>query len=298
MNRKRVVVVLLVCALAAGGLMVARCAPVVERASVRRVYLPIVLSVGRCQHGVGLSGPCQAVDLLGVDWYYNWHWRPCGGLAGARFVPMIRDVRRMAELRQAVEYARPSGWLMGFNEPDLPEPWGYLTTPEEAAEAWRVIEREAAGIKLVSPVPSQEDFDWLWRMVAAYEARYGERPRFDAIAVHWYNWRDPGSVQPAKDYLLQVRREALAHGYDKPLWLTEFAGHIGTSDPAGGHRRLMGELIPWMRQQGWIGRYAWYASLVRPVESWCIGCQYCSLTREDGGLTLIGEVYVEMGGNR
>ena len=197
----------------------------------------------------------------------------------------------MDHLPEAVEHAQASGWLMGFNEPDMPEPYGHLTTPGEAAAAWRIIEQQAAGIRLVSPVPSQEDFDWLWRMVAEYEILYGEKPRFDAIGVHWYNWVEPSSVQPAKDHLLQVRQQALAHGYDVPFWLTEFAGHIGQPDPQGGHQRLMEEFIPWMEDRPWIGRYAWFATLIKPVEPWCTGCQYCSLTYESGELTPIGVIY-------
>lgn len=262
--------------------------------TVYETYLPIIYGAPEpALKGVGLTGPCSAVENLNADWYYNWHWRrPCGNIPAHQFVPMIRDVTRMEHLPEAIENAQASGWLLGLNEPDMSEPYGHLTTPEEGAEAWRLIEREAVGIKLCSPAPSQEDFDWLWRMVAAYEVRYGEKPRFDAICVHWYNWRNPSSVQPAKDYLLQVRREALAHNYDVPIWLTEFAGHIGIAEPAGGHRKLMEEFIPWMRERQWIDRYAWFASLVKPWESWCPrGCHYCSLTYEGGGLTPIGEFY-------
>lgn len=288
---KRTRLLLLACILVAPFLL--QCGQLAEQSAeptVHITYLPIVYSGPRpALKGIGLTGSCSAVEKLGVNWYYAWHWRPPCSSAG--FVPMLRDIGCMAELDQAVGFARASGWLMGFNEPDKPEPYGHLTTPEEGAVAWRAIERQAVGIRLVSPVPSQDDFNWLWRMVAAYESFYGEKPRFDAIGVHWYNWQNPSSVQPAKDYLLRVRREALAHGYDVPLWLTEFAGHVGRPDPAGGHQKLMEEFIPWMREQSWIGRYAWFASRVRPMEPWCAYCQYCSLTYEDGTLTPIGITY-------
>jgi hypothetical protein len=261
-------------------------------------YLPIVhVEPKPALKGAALTGPYSAVGQLGVRWYYNWSWQPpeSAPTPDPLFVPMIWDEKRMSKVAEAVATARTgSGWLLGFNEPDLESQANI--SPEEAAVLWRQIEQQAAGVLLVSPTPSQEDFDWLWRMVAAYEAQYGSKPRFNAIGVHWYNWQNPASVQPAKDHLLRVRAEALAHGYDVPLWLTEFAGHVYTWDPAGGHLRLMEELIPWMREQSWIARYAWFATHLTGDQSSCLNCQPCSLTDPETGqqLTILGESYKEI----
>jgi len=287
---KRIILVALLIALGVRLLVVRQCQKPTGAEVEHRVFLPIVMTGPKpALRGVGLTGPVVAVDQLAVAWYYTWFWQ-CP--ADRRFLPMIRGRPEMAHLREAVDCAKSGdGWLMGFNEPNNPEPYGNNIPPAEAAEMWRRIEEVAVGVKLLSPAPSQEDFGWLWRMVAEYKRLYGQKPRFDAIGVHWYNWQNPSEVQPAKDYLLRVRREALAHGYNVDVWLTEFAGHVNRADPSGGHQLLMRELIPWMRGQSWIARYAWFASLVKPVEPWCAGCQHCSLTYSDGSLTPLGELY-------
>jgi len=246
-------------------------------------YLPVI-------QRPALRGVCGFAhfDKIGADWASSWTWKTRGN---PKFVPMIRDIRpqNMDHLAEAVENAKASGWLMGFNEPDLPFPAGWLTTPVEGARAWRIIEGATQGINLVSPAPSQNNFDWLWQMVAEYEQLYGRKPRFDAIAAHYYG-TDP---QGAKDFLSRVRHEALAHGYDIPIWLTEFAGYCTLPHPQNGNERMMRELIPWMKVQPWIGRYAWFMARICPIESG-LPSDYssCSLTDcETGELTELGELY-------
>jgi len=254
---------------------------------VHPIYLPMIHSGPK----PAMRGVCGFAyfDKIGADWAYSWTWDTRGN---PKFVPMIRDVTKMEYLPEAVENAQASGWLMGFNEPDMPEPYGHLTTPAEGARAWRTIEKAATEIRLVSPVPSQLDFGWLWRMVAAYKSRYGEKPRFDAIAVHYYSLCPP-DIEGSKRHLLRVRQEALAHGYDVPIWLTEFGGCCPWPDPSNGNEQMMRELIPWMKQQPWIGRYAWFMALIPPDVSWLPGdFSNCSLidweTRE---LTELGQLY-------
>ena len=130
------------------------------------------------------------------------------------------------------------------------------------ARAWWLIEEAAVSIKLVSPALSQEGLDWLWRMVAAYTDLYGKQPRFDAIAVHYYAGCPP-DIEGGKRYLLRARREALAHGYNVTLWLTEFAGCCAWPHPSNGNVKMMRELIPWMEKQPWIDRYSWFMAEIR-----------------------------------
>lgn len=263
--------------------------PSSSEVGTHKIYLPLIIGQKQAQtlRGVGFTGSPALLPMM--DWWYTWGWR-CR--ADQRFVPMIRGRPEMAYLREAVNCAKShEGWLMGFNEPDQPEPYGNNIPPAEAAELWHQIEQKAGSVKLLSPAPSQMNLDWLWQMVDEYQRKYNHKPRFDAIGAHFYNFEHPKTVQPAKDYLLRVRHEALDHGYDVPIWLTEFAGYASLPDPNGGHAKLMNELIPWMKQQSWITRYAWFASLVREWEPWCTDCQYCSLTNPDGSLTDIGELY-------
>jgi hypothetical protein len=295
MNKPKIWALLLLVRVVLLGVCAAK-QPTVEPAMVDTIYLPVIgMGPKPALKGVALTGPRGAVGQLEAQWYYNWSWK--APTPDPLFVPMIWGKSSMKYLTEAASIAKAgSGWLLGFNEPDIGWPWGCNIDPAEGAVLWHEIEQQAAGVLLVSPTPSQEDFDWLWRMVAAYEAQYGSKPRFNAIGVHWYNWQNPASVQPAKDHLLRVRAEALAHGYDVPLWLTEFAGHVRIWDPAGGHLRLMEELIPWMWEQSWIARYAWFATHLTGDQSSCLNCQPCSLTDPETGqqLTILGESYKEI----
>ncbi|MFH1634882.1 MAG: glycosyl hydrolase [Chloroflexota bacterium] len=238
------------------------------------------------------TGGCTRYDF----WCYNW----CPGYLGILdrypgWTPMIRDMDQLARLDEAVEIARGGGgWLMGFNEPNVREPYGSLIPPAEAAVAWRAIEQKADGIKLLSPAPSQLDPGWLWRMVSEYEQRYGHKPRFDAIGVHCYCYlRNPPDPQEIKDHLLRVRREALAHGYDVPLWLTEFAGACNLPNPQSGNEQVVRELLPWLEATPWIGRYSWFMSYISGTDPWAPGMGSCSLTDSSGDLTGLGELYTK-----
>ena len=251
------------------------------------MYLPMIYSNRPALKGVGLSGPCSAVNLLEIDWYYNWIGGPC--VAGdPRYVGMIWGRDQMVLLSQAGAVARQgSGWLLGFNEPDL-EVQANIS-PNEAAELWRQIEQQANGIKLVSPVPSQHDPGWLWRMVAAYEGKYRRKPRFDAIAAHYYAYNGR-TAQGMKIYLQQVRRDAMSHSYDVDIWATEWGGQCNVA--GNNNAALMRELVPWMREREWIGRYAWFASRL-PNPPWTLNMEPCSLT-DTQGLTTLGRLYKEL----
>jgi len=247
------------------------------------IYLPIIYAPQSALRGVcGFA----YFDKIGAKWAHS--WTPNTG-SNPEFIPMIRDAEDMSLLVEAIENAQATGWLMGFNEPDLPPPPGSLISPTDGAIFWRTIENAATSIKLVSPAPSQNNFGWLWQMVAAYESLYGRKPRFDAIGIHYYGI-DPDA---AKAYLTSVRQQALAYGYNVPLWLTEFAGYCTLPHPQNGNERMMRELIPWMKQQSWIGRYAWFMARIRPVEPGLSDdFSSCSLTNwETGELTELGELY-------
>lgn len=274
------------------------------------IYLPVIFkSKPATQKGLlipfAYHDYCQQdTNLLGIDWYYiNSTYNQTNCPDDARYVPRIFSGDRATPdgIETAVQSAELSGWILGFDEPNLS--WGGNTTPTEAAILWRDIEAAAipAGIKLVAPTPSQhppcyfscEDnrwgHQWLWRMVAEYKQIYGEKPHFDALGWNIF-MRSPTDM---RSYLLARRQEALALGYDLPFWINSYAGECwqtGTGDT--GNQAIMAEMTVWFRATPWIDRYAWFTHRIQPDDSWAVNHHSCSLidpqTRQ---LTGLGEMY-------
>ena len=280
--QRRIKLLFLLGCLIAAGYVLVECQRFEEPKIIHRIYLPMVVKVTIALKGVGQSAPvCADVGAVSASWYYNWYAHPTKGCDTDRFVPMIYGID-LSALSTAVHYAElGDGWILGFNEPDLNG-----VSVVEGAVAWRQIEEQ--NVNLVSPAPSQHNPDWLWQMVDEYQHRYGTRPRFDAIAAHIYT-NDP---QIAKDYLIARHNEALRYGYDVPVWVTEWGGLCTLPDPQNGNLTMMQEMIPWMRRQGWIARYAWFASRISENEPWGSGWQHCSLIdAATGKLTNLGKTY-------
>lgn len=255
-------------------------------------YLPIVMSREiNPKKGIFMTyPPCSDVSMLAASWYFNntVHPNTSCPTPDERFVPMIHNAANMSELPEAIANAQASGWLMGFNEPNLS--YQGNVTPAEAAELWPQIEAQAGSIKLVSPAPSQHDPDWLWRMVDEYRARYGgQSPRFDAIAWHIYA-NNPTTMQ---NFLTARRSEALARGYDVPIWVTEYSGYCWESATGNtGNDKIMTLVTPWFDSTPWIGRYAWFANRIYGTEPWGPGWQSCSLVNvTTGELNPLGVIY-------
>lgn len=249
-------------------------------------YLPIVLSRElNPQKGVFMIyPPCSDISMLAASWYYNCSVRPTSTCPtpDQRFVPLIHNAGNMSELPEAIANAQTSGWLMGFNEPNLS--WQGNVTPTLAAELWRQIETQAEGIKLVSPAPSQHNPDWLWDMVDEYRARYGQSPRFDAIAWHIYH-NDPTAM---KNFLIDRRNEAIAEEYNVPIWVTEYGGYCWES--ATGNEEIMTVVTPWFDSTPWIDRYAWFANRIYTAPS--NDYSSCSLVNVTTGvLNPLGVIY-------
>ncbi len=255
-------------------------------------YLPIVLNRElNPKKGVFMIyPPCSDISMLAASWYLNGsvYPEPSCPTPDKRFVPLIPNAENMSELPEAIANAQASGWLQGFSEPNL-STHGDMT-PAEAAELWPQIEAQAraAGIKLVSPVPSQHDPDWLWRMVDEYQERYGQPPHFDAIAWHIYE-TDPTTM---KDFLIARHDEALARGYDVPIWVTEYGGYCWESAPGDTHNdEIMTVITPWFDSTPWIERYTWFANRIYGPEE-PISWESCSLVNvTTGALNPLGVIY-------
>lgn len=270
----------------------------IERAeadTVYHIYLPLVLSTLNAKKGVFIThGACQDASLLRTSWYAATEGvRPPAGCSQSdrRFVPIIHDAAAMAELDAAIRNAQVSGWLKGFTEPNLQSQANI--SPADAAQLWRQIEMAAdaaGGIKLVSPSPSQHDPGWLFRMVDEYQTRYGRKPRFDAIAWNYYYAPDDGYRDSVMEFLTKRHNDALALGYNVPIWVMEYGGecwHDGKYNV-----EVMTSQTPQFGQTPWIERYAWFANRLYGTEPWATGWESCSLVNPStGALKALGEIY-------
>jgi len=267
------------------------------------VYLPILIvpPPPNPKKGVGVvaSPGCTDLQTLQASWYLNWKFFPdstCTIHEAEKFVPRLRDASMMKFLTPAINSAKASGWLIGFSEPNLS--WQANMSPDQGAILWRQIEQAAdaaGGIKLVSPSPNQYNpgdadpygHQWLWAMVDAYRARYGHNPRFDAIGWNIYAKKH----SDIKAYLTTRRNEALARGYDVPIWILEYGGECWRSSD-NGNTGIMNETTAWFNATPWIGRYAWFANRLTGSQPFAKGWQSCSLIRPNTGLsTELGQTY-------
>jgi len=235
------------------------------------VYVPLAARQYPPRHGAGMGFPqCGDWDVLRPEWFYNWGYESSCSDA-ARYAHVYVD---MIEKETDMDDPVGTEWLLGFNEPDLVSQSNL--SPRHAAELWRIIESRHPDRRLVSPAPSQRHPDWLWQMVAEYRALYGESPRFEALAYHFYDMGVPGALAA---YLGARRDEAAAQGYDVQIWLTEF----GTC----GDTAWMAESVAWLRSQPWVARWAWYGARVQPNGD-------CTSLLDDDGLTAYGERFVTL----
>lgn len=242
-----------------------------------RVYLPIILKTHSVKKGLAASPfypGCADAATVAADWYLNWTPTPGVGCDGADFVPMIWGAANFdATLVAAIINGQTSGWIIGFNEPDMT---GQANIdPTTGAILWRLIEAEAGDLQLVSPSPSQHNPGWLGQMVSEYRRLYGNEPRFDAIGVHIYHY-DPATMMT---YITARHNEWPG----LPVWITEFNGCLGENNP-----ELMTEIVPWLEAQPWVLRYFWFVS--RPDNN-PDTISPCTLMTPAGELTPAGVMY-------
>lgn len=234
------------------------------------IYVPLV-TVHRSKIGIAPGGYVTGdLELLNAAWSYRWNNEIYGDLV--EWVDMICGERYM-------DVPIRSNTILGFNEPDRT---GQANLdPLTAAQLWRQIEIRYPGKRLISPAPSQTDPGWLWRMVDEYTTLYGEKPRFDGVAVHYYRWSD--DMPQVSDYLQQRRTDELAHGYTAPLWLTE-VGACGVDEVA-----MLRNVVQAANELDYLARAAWYKLR---ADQWDTAT--CStMIDERGALTPLGNAYIE-----
>lgn len=211
--------------------------------------------------GLGAAGLAVTRDVaerLGLGWYLDWGVHPDGyRSAEVEYMPMIRvpggEPQPSLEALRALVPALPGAlWLIG-NEPDVP--WQDNVTPEAYAAAYHDLYyllksldptcRVAIG-GVSQPTPLR--LRYLERILASYQARYGEAMPVDAWNVHNFilreergSWgvdippgmpEDTGTLREIDDHdsmalfrqqIVDFRRWMKARGLqDQPLIVTEY----------------------------------------------------------------------------
>jgi hypothetical protein len=107
----------------------------------------------------------------------------------------------------------------------------------------------------------------------------------DFIAVHWYgDVADPHAAKKFADWLTAIHDK-----YDKPIWITEFAGlnwgwlhHPITTEQ---NMKFISDLEPELERTPWIERYCWFSS--KPADLFT--------DKERTMLSRLGEIYRDGG---
>lgn len=245
------------------------------------LFLALVLGGHAPLRGACVVRSAADVRQLRASWWYSWTTTP--PFAAPGFVPMVRDPQQLAALKRS----SAPGLLLAFNEPNLPEQADM--TLDEVVTGLQQMYTLRPYAPVISPAlygQVGQTYGYGYRdMVLAYEARYGHRPIFYAIAVHAY----ADDAQTALTWVDYVRAEMDALGYERtPIWLTEY----GTW-PGGDAQRMIREMRAGTAARPWIERYCWFPAHAVTDPG---GTAWDNALLDSAGrLTAVGREYVRRG---
>ncbi|UVC07709.1 RNA polymerase subunit sigma-24 [Rhizobium sp. TH2] len=238
----------------------------------------------------GLGTALSDLRQFDFSWYTNWGHHRLWSAGGAgrndeRFVPMIwgRDEIATANFERLA--SAPSGYLLGFNEPD--NAGQSNLSVGEALKLWpKLMDKN---LELGSPACTQTetlgDDSWLGRFMDKADRKDYQ---VDFVAVHYYS--DDGSVADFKAFLKDVRQE-----YHKPVWVTEWAlvdwadRDRFTADEAAD---FAAEAIQMMDDLKFVKRHAWFGAY-EAADGWNFNIN-TELIDAAGNLTAVGHVFQEL----
>ena len=265
-------------------------------------HLPIYRLSNKRGMGYGTGGEQQELSIQDFEiigermmWFYNWGTSSPESVRGIYqsqsidFTPMLWG-RNSSEdnMRQYLDNNPGVKYLLGFNEPTHLNQANL--TPQEAAEAWPILEAIADdyNLQLVSPAVGNSSLYDAWEYLDAFFQACTDC-RVDFIAVHKYG----KDVERFKEFIRE------SYQYGKPIWVTEWAGNGGgggTSWPETSdiHMNYMAETTRWLESEDNVFRYAWFVG--RNKEG--IGnFPYNGLLGENGETTALGETYFSIPSN-
>ncbi len=206
------------------------------------------------------------IEPINVDWFYDW---------GALDVSLpSREYALQAWGKQAASnpanianyIAKPDvTHLLSFNEPD--NTGQSNITVAEAIPLHKLL--AGTGLRLGSPAPTESQaFVWLRDFMAGTRA---QNIKVDHIVIHWYdwgNWDATGNTAPSPTSVFNRFKayvERVYSIYGKPIWIKEFNANRNTTSAT--HEGFIALALPWMEQQPYIERYAYFfPPLLPPVD--------------------------------
>jgi hypothetical protein len=245
--------------------------------------------------GVGawyFSGIDQGLNDVAVAWVYSWKPRDLyiNPPISVQYIPMIWNAADVTTAKLDEAKSTGSPFLLGFNEPDLPEQANM--TVDQALTLWPQL--EATGLELCSPATSgnpSRSGSWQEQFFAGAKAR---NMRIDKLCVHWYGTTFDPTQATAQ---LKIFLMAAYQKYRLPIWLTEFAltrwldysnGYYVAEYPSPAiQAEFVRQASAMMEALPFLERYAWF-SLSLYLQS---RNDTSHLYLDNGTPTCVGEAY-------
>lgn len=210
-----------------------------------------VKSTGGGKRGIAYNDPNKLKAFTSssqVSWAYNWGHTAAEVPSNMEFVPMLWGTGiHAAGWHEAANKALKQGCthLLAFNEPDLGEQ-SSLSVPLAVAGYRTLMQPYAGRARLGSPAVTNGGTP----MGLAYLKEFIAQCtgcKIDFVAIHWYNG---GSANDFKNHVTKAHE--ISEG--RPVWITEFQG----SGDSAQQQAFLHEVIPWLDQQSFVERYAYF----------------------------------------
>jgi hypothetical protein len=233
---------------------------------------------------------CPYLELSGVATYYDWTPYPIQ-CSSVEAVPMIWD-----ETQINIPAQGNSEYLQVFSEPDF-ESQANLT-PLQGAQYYRQVEQLYPNMKLVSPAVVY--ISWLENFWSEYVNLYGEEPRMDVVAIHFYpqlvSYYGSASTLVSISQSKLNQAIAFAELHDIPeVWAAEFS-----VQPLGDLQRSIGYMqgmVDIFESEPLVTRWFWFGLDLTGFWYWPtnpeLSALYDTSLVHSNELTSLGTAYLE-----
>jgi hypothetical protein len=152
------------------------------------------------------GGDISHADTLHCAWRYDWD-NVAPSTLDVEYVPMRHN--RYWNSYDNINNKTNCTHVLGFNEPDRPDPQADMTVSVALAE-WPNLLR--SGLRLGSPAPADNGLSWLYDFIDQADAK---NYRVDFVAVHFY--RSGYTASSFYNWLKDIHERT-----GRPLWITEW----------------------------------------------------------------------------